>query len=114
VHYNRAKRHDGNPLGGRARARGYVNPRGYVIHKVQGRKVREHRAVMSEMLGRPLAPHEKVHHLNGERHDNRPENLELWVSRAQPQGQRLTDLVAFVVEFYPDEVRRRLSERGRS
>ena len=54
-------------------------------------RVMEHRVVMEKILGRFLYPHETIHHRNGVRHDNRPENLELWIVR-QPAGQRAAEL----------------------
>jgi hypothetical protein len=58
----------------------------------------QHRLVMSRAIGRPLTKEETVHHKNGDRLDNRPENLELWVSR-HPRGQRADELVAWAEEI---------------
>lgn len=53
-----------------------------------GRKMLEHRWVMEQVLGRPLRSDEQVHHINHDRLDNRPENLEV-VSSAE-HGKRHT------------------------
>lgn len=78
------------------------NKDGYVERSqvIGGKRTRQlqHRVVMEEHLGRPLMPHESVHHINGVRHDNRPENLELW-STSQPSGQRVEDKIKWAREF---------------
>jgi hypothetical protein len=82
-----------------------VHKRGYVMlwapeHPRAGRGIYvfEHILVMEERLGRYLLPEESVHHVNGVRDDNRPENLELW-TRPQPTGIRATDAVAWAHEI---------------
>lgn len=80
------------------KGRGCVNPAGYRQISVDGHIVLEHRLVMSQAIGRELLEHESVHHKNGNRADNRLENLELW-SKRQPPGQRVNDKVAYALEI---------------
>lgn len=83
----------------------YVDGNGYIRIKEpshpnadgQGRLF-EHVKVMSDLLGRPLWPDENVHHINGVRDDNRPENLQLWCTK-QPKGQRIEDKVEWAKEI---------------
>jgi len=63
----------------------YIRKDGYVAVKVGVRAYRlEHQLVAESMLGRPLVSGEHVHHRNGDKQDNRPENLQV-VTNAEHQ-----------------------------
>lgn len=80
----------------------YIDSEGYVrVCTLKGWKL-EHRVVMAQKLGRPLKRRETVHHKNGVRSNNHPDNLELW-SKSHSSGQRVLDRIsdarAFLEEY---------------
>lgn len=74
--------------------------------------VGEHTLTMEKTLGRYLEGKEEVHHINGIRHDNRPENLELMKSRSDhlkrghSQLRGIMDRMAYMQNAIPDFVPR--------
>jgi hypothetical protein len=81
--------------GGRIKRNGYVLIYAPDHPSIKGRTQKyrlEHRLVMEQMLGRYLEQHERVHHKNGKRDDNRPENLELWTNGHSMPGKRVSDI----------------------
>ena len=120
MHAYRVKKH-GNPGNADNSRRDYksgsISRKGYKMLYMDGGRILEHRYIMEQYLGRKLLPNENIHHKNGNRLDNRIENLELW-SKSQPSGQRIEDklkwaneLIAqynkledFSIDFYGGEI----------
>jgi DNA-directed RNA polymerase subunit RPC12/RpoP len=53
----------------------WTDKAGYTTFCLGGKQVREHRVLMEKKLGRKLKKSESVHHINGNKEDNRLENL---------------------------------------
>lgn len=92
-----------------------VSSSGYLLVRQNGKRVLQHRLIMEQLLGRKLIKGERVHHKNGDRQDNRPENLELWTgvnqSKKDPHGVRMVDKVLDLIERLKPCERERVAKR---
>lgn len=78
--------------------RGYVVLRFPAANGKPAHEKLEHRDVMEKVIGRPLHEEETIHHRDGDRQNNVPENLELRAGNHGP-GQAVEDIMAWCVEM---------------
>ena len=98
-HYTRVYVHgDANILLRKSNGEGNTTKEGYIVVWIEGKKYMQHRWVWEQHNRRKLLEHETIHHINGDRTDNRIANLELWSSK-QPFGQRVEDKLAWAKEI---------------
>ena len=78
---------------------GGLNNLGYKRITRNKKRVLEHRYIMERLIGRFLTSDEKVHHKNGIRNDNRPENLELFNNQSEHIHHRHPEIKKIFIDW---------------
>lgn len=87
-----------------------LHTKGYVLAyapdhpNAVGSYVLEHRLVAEQMLGRPLGPDEDVHHKDGDKTNNQPENLEVLTHDEHARLHRLSSRLPVPLHHGTDEM----------
>lgn len=91
----------------------WTNSRGYVEGRIWDgdtcRRVKKHRYVVEQRIGRRLRPDEDVHHKNGVKSDNRDENLVLVSHADHSQHHNRTRIYkrGYKLDLSPEDRKRR-------
>lgn len=81
-------------------------------YKYVNKNTKVHRLVMEKVLGRKLEPHEHVHHKNGIKTDNRPENLEVLDGREHNRMESISLWKTKWAGMHPHELYPLLRDKG--
>lgn len=93
---------------------GTINRAGYRIINVLGKRTREHRDIIEKFIGRKLKSNEVIHHINGNRLDNRLENLKIMNKKEHhrlhyPKGSKFGATLSRPI-LTPEERKRKQTE----